>query len=247
LHGGFLPARYCVNDVSTASPGNTHNAPSSAGTFTTPVNFPNSGTSSVDYPNIYFFVQDTTTTVDVSQKKIFQFGQSTPLTLTGFSNGAPTQQIVLLGNANVSIPNNASIKTASGATLQLEANKVYWFTNVGGIWYQDGSERDLKVNTLAVGAGSTMVKYYVVSGAITPASTAANTCAEQSFTPAAFNGVINAGDNIHINPSATMAANGVFPVLGERAVTNGVNITYCNSTAVALRAPAVTITVTGTR
>lgn len=82
---------------------------------------------------------------------------------------------------------------------------------------------------------------------MTPAQTNANTCAEQTFTPAAFNGVINAGDNIHINPSATMAANGVYPVLGERAVANGVAITYCNSTAGNLTAPAVTITVTGTR
>jgi hypothetical protein len=98
-----------------------------------------------------------------------------------------------------------------------------------------------------IGSGTTLAKYYVVSGAITPGSTNANTCAEQSFTPAAFNGVVNAGDNIFLTGSATMAANGVFPVMGIRAVANGVDITYCNTTAGALTAPAVTITVVGTR
>jgi parallel beta-helix repeat protein len=102
-------------------------------------------------------------------------------------------------------------------------------------------------STLNVGGGSTMSKYYVVAATITPAATAANTCAEQSFTPAAFNGVVNAGDSIDVVGSATMAANGVFPVLGARAIANGVDITYCNSTAGPLTAPAVTITVRGTR
>lgn len=98
------------------------------------------------------------------------------------------------------------------------------------------------------GGGSTLTKYYQVAGAITPAATAANSCVEQTFTPAAFNGVVNAADNLtSLSATATMAANGVFPVAGSRLVANGIAITYCNTTAGALTAPAVTITVTGTR
>jgi hypothetical protein len=44
-----------------------------------------------------------------------------------------------------------------------------------------------------------------------------------------------------------MATNGVFPVLGDRAVAGGVKITYCNVTGTPTAPPGVTITVTGTR
>lgn len=98
-----------------------------------------------------------------------------------------------------------------------------------------------------VGGGSTILKYYVVSGAITPGVVNANTCAEQTFSPAAFAGVVNAGDNISLVGSGTMAGNGVYPVEGIRAIADGVGITYCNSTAGNLTPPAVTITVKGTR
>lgn len=93
---------------------------------------------------------------------------------------------------------------------------------------------------------SPLLNYYVVSDVVTPAATNANTCAEQTFTPAAFSGMATV-DHIFITPSATMAANGVFPVEGIRPATNGIKITYCNVTGGALTAPSVTLTVTGMR
>lgn len=146
-------------------------------------------------------------------------------------------------NGSTSGVTNVISQNVASGTLTLPAATD---TLVGKATTDSLSNKNLVAPT--IGSGTALNKYYQASGAITPAATAANQCVEQTFTPAAFNGVVNAGDNLtSLSATATMAANGVSPVAGARLVANGIAITYCNSTAGALTAPAVTITITGTR
>ena len=67
------------------------------------------------------------------------------VTITNFTNGQAGQEISILGDGHTSVANNASIKTASGGTTLLAANKTYRFTafpiditKPDIVWYQDG-------------------------------------------------------------------------------------------------------------
>jgi hypothetical protein len=59
------------------------------------------------------------------------------LTVTNFLNGAKNQQIRILGDGFCTISNNANIKTNTGANKLLAANKVYRFSLINSVWYED--------------------------------------------------------------------------------------------------------------
>lgn len=58
-------------------------------------------------------------------------------TVTEFKQGQPGQTLVILGNGNTTIQQNATIKTNTGADKLLLADIVYRFTYFSGIWYED--------------------------------------------------------------------------------------------------------------
>lgn len=98
---------------------------------------------------------------------------------------------------------------------------------------------------LKVGGGTAASGYRSVSAAITPASVAANTCAEQTFNPAAFAGFSTA-DNIYINfigVDTTLTTLKTYRV----AASGSIGMTYCNFTAGAVTPAAGTIVVTAWR
>lgn len=78
---------------------------------------------------------DTTPSVLNTEKLAFVNAGAT--LVTKFDDGQPGQEITLLGDNNTTIANNAVIKTNTGANKLLAPNKVYRFTNFGGIWYED--------------------------------------------------------------------------------------------------------------
>lgn len=59
------------------------------------------------------------------------------VTITDFQGGNKNQTIKILGDGTTTIANNASIKTNTGANKLLAANKVYRFTFINSIWYED--------------------------------------------------------------------------------------------------------------
>lgn len=62
-----------------------------------------------------------------------------PTTITNFTGGYSGKTLRLLpaNNPNVTIKNNATINTNTGADKLLDANKVYTFTNYNGVWYEN--------------------------------------------------------------------------------------------------------------
>lgn len=77
------------------------------------------------------------TTIDVGQQHILRANYSSAQTVTSFINGMDGQEIKIFCNSpNLTIQNNSTIKTISGADLVLAINIMYTFTNFGGIWYQ---------------------------------------------------------------------------------------------------------------
>lgn len=58
------------------------------------------------------------------------------VTIVGFVDGQPGQEISILGDGFTSVANNASVKTNTGATKLLALNKVYRFT-MFDIWVED--------------------------------------------------------------------------------------------------------------
>lgn len=58
-------------------------------------------------------------------------------TITNMTGGVQGQTVRLLGNANVTVANNTTIKTNTAANLTLVANKLYPFTYVNGVWVGD--------------------------------------------------------------------------------------------------------------
>jgi hypothetical protein len=58
------------------------------------------------------------------------------LAITNFKDSNDVHTLFILGNANLTINNNANIKTNTGANKVLVANKVYTFHKFNGIWYE---------------------------------------------------------------------------------------------------------------
>lgn len=82
-------------------------------------------------------VADATATPDVTGTSLlilFQF--STPTTITNFINGSVGQSVRLIGSNVVTIANNSSIQTNTGANKALSSNLVYEFTYYNGKWYE---------------------------------------------------------------------------------------------------------------
>jgi uncharacterized protein (AIM24 family) len=60
-------------------------------------------------------------------------------TITNFTGGVDGQSIRLLGNANVTVANNATIVTSTGAAKALTAGVIFTFTRHGGVWRENAS------------------------------------------------------------------------------------------------------------
>ena len=83
-----------------------------------------------------FISRLTFTTPDVSNVSVYESHQAST-TVTNFLNGAEGQTIRILGNGNTTISHNANIKTNTGANKVLAADKMYVFTLINGVWYED--------------------------------------------------------------------------------------------------------------
>ncbi len=58
-------------------------------------------------------------------------------TVTQFDDGSDCHELRILGDGFTTVANNANIKTNTGANKLLAANKVYRFTNINRVWYED--------------------------------------------------------------------------------------------------------------
>lgn len=61
----------------------------------------------------------------------------TVVTITNFLKGENWQRLYILGDGNTTIANNATIKTNTAANKLLAANKIYRFTYINKVWYED--------------------------------------------------------------------------------------------------------------
>lgn len=75
------------------------------------------------------------TTPSVRDVEIFT-SPSGATTVTNFDNGTPLQDLYILGNGNLTVSNNANIKTSTGANKVLAANKLYHFKFINNVWYE---------------------------------------------------------------------------------------------------------------
>lgn len=75
-------------------------------------------------------------TPNISHREIFK-SPSSSTTITNFLGGQEGQTIKILGNGNLTVSNNANIKTNTGANKVLVANKVYTFTLIANVWYEN--------------------------------------------------------------------------------------------------------------
>lgn len=64
-------------------------------------------------------------------------GYTAATTMTNFTGGTQGQTLAVLGNANVTLQHGTSIYTSTGANKLLAGNKIYRFTLLGAIWYED--------------------------------------------------------------------------------------------------------------
>lgn len=64
-------------------------------------------------------------------------GSGATITVTNFLDGNPNDAINILGDGTTTVANNSHIKTNTGANKLLTANKVYHFTLINNIWYED--------------------------------------------------------------------------------------------------------------
>jgi len=76
------------------------------------------------------------TTPSVENCEVFRCSGAV-VTVTNFTKGTSNQSIAILGDGNTTISNNANIKTNTGANKLLAANKVYRFTYISNVWYED--------------------------------------------------------------------------------------------------------------
>jgi|SRR6267378_1132088 len=79
----------------------------------------------------------TDTTPSVKNLETWIANNTGAITVTDFDDAANEQRIKILGDGFTTIANNANIKTNTGANKLLAVNKIYVFTNINGIWYED--------------------------------------------------------------------------------------------------------------
>jgi hypothetical protein len=77
------------------------------------------------------------TTPSVLNLRKFLANNVGAVTVTQFDDGAEAQEISILGEGFTTVANNANIKTNTGANKLLAANKIYRFTRINGVWYED--------------------------------------------------------------------------------------------------------------
>jgi hypothetical protein len=82
-------------------------------------------------------LQDSTAIPDTTGTTFIVLYHGTPTTITNFTGGYSGKTIRLLGNTNVTIANNATINTNTGANKVLLANRIYTFTRYNGVWYEN--------------------------------------------------------------------------------------------------------------
>jgi len=78
-------------------------------------------------------------TPKVSNAEVFQCVYSAPTTITNFVGGSDNQTIRVLGDGNATVQNGTKIKTNTGANKLLVLNKVYRFTYINNLWYEDAN------------------------------------------------------------------------------------------------------------
>jgi len=76
-------------------------------------------------------------TPSVKNLVIFRGTNTGPVTVTQFTFGQEGQVIKILGDGQMTITNGANIKTNTGANKLLAANKVYTFTRMVSVWYEN--------------------------------------------------------------------------------------------------------------
>jgi hypothetical protein len=93
--------------------------------------------SAVLRPSMAIRPADGSTSVDVTGTDFVNFqAYSTNTTVTAFTGGVSGQELWIVGDANVTLENNSTIKTSSGSNRTLADNKLYCFKNWNGSWYE---------------------------------------------------------------------------------------------------------------
>ena len=76
---------------------------------------------------------------NVSNRKVFICSYSAPTTITNFTGAINNKTIRILGDGNATVKNGTNIFTNTGADKLLEVNKIYVFTMINNLWYEDAS------------------------------------------------------------------------------------------------------------
>lgn len=82
-----------------------------------------------------FFAADTTPSV--LNHEYWIANNTVATTVTDFDDGSDCHEIRILGDGFTTAANNVNIKTNTGANKLLAANKLYRFTHINGVWYED--------------------------------------------------------------------------------------------------------------
>lgn len=78
----------------------------------------------------------TGTTPSVGGKKFWIASNSGATTVTNFSKGVNGQQLLIKGEGNTTLANNATISNTSGANLLLASGTWYRYLRINGVWTQ---------------------------------------------------------------------------------------------------------------
>lgn len=93
--------------------------------------------SSPTFPNTKVRPTNNTATPDVTGvQRLSCTGYTTTTTITAFSGGVDGQELFVIGDADVTIQHNSTIKTTTGADKALAANRAYHFINDNGVWIE---------------------------------------------------------------------------------------------------------------
>jgi hypothetical protein len=76
-------------------------------------------------------------TISVTAATVLVLAYSGATNVTNFTNGVNGNVLKVLGDGNVTLVNGASIVTNTGANKLLALNKIYTFTNIAGVWYEN--------------------------------------------------------------------------------------------------------------
>lgn len=78
-------------------------------------------------------------TPDVFAVDILKLTQTSATDVTNFLKGSAGQLLRIVGNSNITIKDNANIKTADGNDRVLKNDVVYTFTYADNVWYENES------------------------------------------------------------------------------------------------------------